>query len=89
MASYLRLFPKPYVFTPEGAVDYKAFHVDPSRSFEDVFQQIEAAGVDDEIVLKVVLPDLAFPVPFGFRKCDWSAWMVHPLPADEMSERSE
>ncbi|MGP5931719.1 hypothetical protein [Corynebacterium glyciniphilum] len=83
MAVYLRLFPKPYVHTPKGEADYAAFYVDPARSFEDVKEQIESAGPDDEIVLKVALRDLAFPVPFGFRKSDWSAWMVHPLPEDE------
>lgn len=83
MAVYLRLFPKPYIHMPKDEADYRAFYVDPSRSFEDVRDQIESAGPDDEIVVKVMLPDLAFPVPFGFRKADWSAWMVHPLPADE------
>ncbi|MGP9619873.1 hypothetical protein [Corynebacterium sp. AOP34-BR1-29] len=83
MAVYLRLFPKPYIHMPKDEADYRAFYVDPSRSFEDVREQIESADADDEIVVKVMLPDLAFPVPFGFRKADWSAWMVHPLPADE------
>lgn len=79
MATYLRLLPKPYTLTSGEVADYKVFHVDPSRSTEDVSEQIESAEWDEQIVLKVVLPDLAFPVPMGFRKCDWSAWMVHPL----------
>lgn len=83
MAIYLRLYPKPYVTPEADNADYKALYIDPSRTLEDVLEQIESAGPDDEIVLRVVLPDLAFPVPFGFRKRDWSAWLLHPLPQDE------
>lgn len=83
MATYLRLFPKPFVVSAPENADYKAFHVDPGMNTEDVEKLISDASFDEQIVLKVVLPDLAFPVPFGFRKCDWSAWMVHGLPDQE------
>ncbi|HAT1303641.1 hypothetical protein [Corynebacterium striatum] len=79
MATYLRLFPKPYIHVPDGYVDYKVFHVDPQLEADEVIEKIETADWEEQIVLNVVLPDLVFPVPMGFRKCDWSAWMVHEL----------
>lgn len=79
MATYLRLFPKPYPLTPPDVADYKAFHVDPGMTTSEVEATVRDAEWDEQIVLPVVLPDLAFPVSFGFRKCDWSGWLVHPL----------
>lgn len=79
LATYLRLFPKPYIHVPDGYVDYKVFHVDPRLEADEVIEKIETADWEEQIVLNVVLPDLVFPVPMGFRKCDWSAWMVHEL----------
>ncbi|RSZ65653.1 hypothetical protein EAH68_02585 [Corynebacterium hylobatis] len=85
VATFLRLFLKPYnVVGPKG-IDYKAFHIDPGMTTEKVEQMIADAAWDEEIVLRVVLRDLPFPVPFGFRKCDWSGWMVHPLPDPDLS----
>ena len=83
MALYLRLFPKPYILTAKDEADYKSLRLDPTSALDDVRELIEQAAPDEEIVVKTVLSDLAFPVPFGFRKSDWSAWMVHPLPDDE------
>lgn len=83
MATYLRLFPKPYVRTEPNIADYKAFHINPGQTFEEIEELVSQAAYDEEVQLKVVLPDLGFPVPFGFRKCDWSAWMLHPLPDHE------
>lgn len=79
MATYLRLYPKPYTHVPEDGANYVAFHVDPGMSTKDVEALVSNAEADEQIVLPVVLQDLMFPVPLGFRKCDWSAWMVHPL----------
>ncbi|MHC2848809.1 hypothetical protein ACUXOC_000231 [Corynebacterium mucifaciens] len=79
MATYLRLYPKPYIQVPEDVANYVAFHVDPGMTTRDVEALVSNAEADEQIVLPVVLSDLMFPVSFGFRKCDWSAWMVHPL----------
>lgn len=81
MATYLVLYPKPFMpFMVDGETrDAKYFHIDPGMETEQVARIVEEAAWDEQIVLKVVLVDLPFPVPMGFRKCDWSAWMVHPL----------
>lgn len=79
MATYLRLYPKPFPLMPTEVPNYVAFHVDPGMTTEAVEALVAEADAEEQIVLPVVLPDLAFPVKFGFRKCDWAAWMVHPL----------
>lgn len=79
MATYLRLYPKPFLLTPEDVPNYVAYHVDPGMTTDQVEAIVRNAEWDEQIVLPVVLSDLAFPVPLGFRKCDWSGWMVHPL----------
>lgn len=88
MNVYLRLYPKPFVFLPEGMANYQAFRLDPSADFDEVLAMLDEAGEDDENRLRVVLPDLAFPVPFRFRKRDWSAWVLHHLPGDEFDSGS-
>lgn len=80
MATFLRLYPKPYTLPKSNEVDFKSFYIDPGMSTEQVEQRLINAAEDEEIVLRIVLRDLPFPVPLGFRKRDWSAWMVHEMP---------
>lgn len=86
MATYLGLYPKPYVLSPKNSAvpEAKYFHIDPGMTTEEVEKKVTEAAWDEQIVLRIVLTDLPFPVPMGFRKADWSAWVVHPLPDHEV-----
>ena len=84
MALVLRLFLKPYNIVGPQNYDYKAYQIDPRLTAEEAEKMLTDAAWDEESVMSVVLRDLPFPVPFGFRKCDWSGWMIHPLPDPDL-----